>query len=125
MAQPTPAPRRPWFPTKCPATPPITAPFTHPAASEGPDDRPTTASIAAAATSIDFMSILLKTGWIAHWPFEPPFDGHLNPATALKCVRARLLELTARGQRTLRISSPLHLIEPAAGVLNLWADPGG
>jgi hypothetical protein len=33
---------------------------------------------------------LLKTGWIAHWPVEPPFDVHLNPATALKCVHARL-----------------------------------
>jgi hypothetical protein len=30
---------------------------------------------------------LLKTGWLAHWSVEPPFDGHLNPATALKCAR--------------------------------------
>jgi hypothetical protein len=30
---------------------------------------------------------LLKTGSFAHWPVEPPFDGHLNPATALKFAR--------------------------------------
>src|ERR1700730_3149636 len=59
MAQPTPAPRSPWCPTKCPATPPITAPFTHPA-SDGPDDTPITASIAAAAISIDFINLLLS-----------------------------------------------------------------
>jgi hypothetical protein len=42
--------------------PPITAPFTQPAASDGPDDKPITASIAAAATSIDFITISF---WIA------------------------------------------------------------
>jgi hypothetical protein len=50
---------------KCPAMPPITAPFTQPAASDGPDDKPITASIAAAAMSIDFIAISF---WITHWP---------------------------------------------------------
>jgi hypothetical protein len=45
--------------------PPTTAPFTQPAASDGPDDKPTTANIAAAATSIDFITISFL---IAHWP---------------------------------------------------------
>jgi hypothetical protein len=44
--------------------PPITAPFTQPAASDEPDDKPT-ASIAAAAMSIDFIAISF---WITHWP---------------------------------------------------------
>src|SRR5258708_3133205 len=66
--------------------PPITAPLTHPAASDGPDDKPRTASIAAAATSIDFMIISLG---IAHRPGQPDFRS-LRPATAWS-VSARLL----------------------------------
>ena len=38
--------------------------FTQPAASDGPDDKPTTASIAVAATSIDFITISFR---VAHW----------------------------------------------------------
>src|SRR3981189_1353634 len=43
---------------------------------------------------------LLKTDWIAYWPVEPPFDGHRNPATALKCVRAAIRANSARSANT-------------------------
>src|SRR4030081_1255161 len=59
---------------KCPATPPITAPFAHPA-SDGPDNKTITASIAAAATSIDFINLLLlDRAWIRRTPIkvDPP-----------------------------------------------------
>jgi adenylate cyclase len=56
-----------------------------------------------------------------HWPVKPPFYGHLNPATAFKC--ARVSELTARGQRTLRILFAAASVEPAAGVFDFWGRP--
>jgi hypothetical protein len=48
---------------------------------------------------------LLKTGWISHWPVEPPFDGHLNPATALKGVCAVIRANGARSANTPHLKS--------------------
>jgi hypothetical protein len=65
---------------KMPGDAATTAPFTQPAASDGPDDKPTTASIAAAATSIDFITISFR---VAHW-----LGG--GPITLVECARACL-----------------------------------
>jgi hypothetical protein len=58
MMQPAPAPNKPWCPAKCPATPPIAAPFKQPAACTGAGiNQAASARAKAAGISIDFMGV--------------------------------------------------------------------